>query len=120
MYADFEYYNTTYMGNSISEADFPRLALRAGEYIDYMTMGKAAYSTSEAIQKCCCALAEQIQISEKGANDKQSESVGDYSVTYKSDISAMAQAEMANIVRRYLLATGLLYRGNKRCMHHIP
>ena len=29
--ADYEFYAAKYMGDSISEADFPRLAKRAGE-----------------------------------------------------------------------------------------
>ena len=40
-YADYTYYAGIYMG-SVSEEDFPRLAVRASSFLDYYTMGKAA------------------------------------------------------------------------------
>lgn len=127
IYADYDYYKNIYLGNVISEADFPRLALRASQYIDYITMGKAEKEPAlSQVKMCCCAAAEQMQIIEKAkisaaseSGEKQSESVGSYSVSYRnsSEISASAETEIAGIVRKYLAGTGLLYRGGCICTH---
>lgn len=136
-YADYAYYMGTYLGTAIAEADFPRLSLRASDYIDYMTRAKAAKVTDEdildALSKACCAVAEQIQIEERnaaiaaqtanraifsGSGELKSESVGGYSVSYTTGAdyanAGTAKAEAAvrrAILTQYLANTGLLYRG---------
>ena len=62
-YADFTYYENTYLGTTIAEADFPRLALRASAVIDQITFGRAATDTTNvnAIKNAMCAVAEEIQ-----------------------------------------------------------
>lgn len=137
MYANYRYYTDTYYGTAISAADFPRLATRASDFIDYYTKGKAATSdATEPLAKCCCALAEQIQADERNAQiaasvqtaaianggEVKSESVGGYSVSYataseyaKNGNAAKEQAKLyADICLRYLANTGLLYRGGCR------
>lgn len=42
VYADYTYYKETYLGTLISESEFPMLAKRASEYLDYITVGKAS------------------------------------------------------------------------------
>ena len=136
-YADFTYYAETYLGMSIAEADFPRLSLRASDYIDYMTRAKAAKVEDpvilDALAKACCAVAEQIQAEERnaaiaaqtanraiaaGSGELKSESVGGYSVSYTTGADYanqnMAKAEAAarkSFLYQYLANTGLLYRG---------
>ena len=136
-YADYAYYTATYLGTAIAEADFPRLALRASDYIDYMTRAKAAKATEEsvldALSKACCAVAEHIQVEERnaavaagsaeraisgGSGELKSESVGGYSVSYTTGAdyananTAKAEADARrSILIRYLANTGLLYRG---------
>ena len=133
MYADYAYYTTEWLGTAISATDFPRLALRASDYIDYVTRGKAAGSdASVALAKACCAIAEQMQTDERNraiaaqtANEAlssgeiKSESVGGYSVSYVTALDyanagAGVKGESAvyyAIALRYLVNTGLLYRG---------
>jgi len=136
-YADYDYYRNEYFGQTIGEADFPRLALHASQYIDYITQSRARDSM-EPVKMCCCALAEQYQAIETaqalahkslaaGAGDGaevQSETVGSWSRSYRSGgdsaQSAVQAAEAARSVlldtaRRYLTNTGLLYRGGRRC-----
>lgn len=133
VYADFEFYSDSFLGLAISEADFPRLALRASQFLDYYTQGKAeANSDLDAVKMACCALAEQYQIIEKaakiaadtmtGENAVKSESVGSYSVSYQTaseasekavEASEKAQANLARVARQYLAWSNLLYRG--RC-----
>lgn len=137
IYADYDYYRNEYFGKSISDVDFPRLALRASQYLDYITTGKAVQNPElEALKMCCCALAEQYQSIETaetlaqkslsaGAADGaevQSESVGSWSRSYRSggdSAQSAAQAAkegrsaLAETVRQYLAHTGLLYRGGR-------
>lgn len=139
IYADYDFYRSEYFGQIIEEADFPRLALHASQYIDYITQGRADRSAGlEAVKMCCCALAEQYQTIETaqalaqknlaaGAADSaevQSETVGSWSRSYRSggdSAQSAAQAAEAvrsallDIARRYLTNTGLLYRGGRRC-----
>ena len=131
MYADYTYYVTSFLGNSISEEDFPRLATRASGYIDRITGGKAAAWVQDnpnnpAVKDCCCALAESYAIVETArkasmseSGELQSESVGSYSVSYRSGAEQMqaAEAEIARCCKDYLWNTGLLYRGGVRCVH---
>lgn len=139
IYTDYDYYRNEYFGQSIEEADFPRLALHASQYIDYITQGRAERNAAlEAVKMCCCALAEQYQTIETaqalaqkslsaGAGDGaevQSETVGGWSKSYRSggdSAQSAAQAAEAgrsillDTARRYLANTGLLYRGGRRC-----
>ena len=130
IYADFTFYKDSFLGVAINEYDFPRLALRASQFLNYYTRGKAESCPElENLKMACCAIAEKYQlvemaqkeaVSTDGGNVK-SESVGSYSVTYetaKEKMEAALAAEsarngMAAVARMYLVGTGLLYRG--RC-----
>lgn len=118
-YADYTFYTTTYLGNAISQADFPRLALRASEAIDRMTFNRAADETDEdvvaLIKMATCAVAEAQQSNEAegGADGVVSESVGSHSVTYSEASSRRQTAfqKLENAARAYLESTGLMFRG---------
>jgi len=141
-YADYDFYKNEYFGASIEEADFPRLALRGSQYIDYITQGRAqARPQLETVKMACCALAEQYQVIEmtqklarkslgnalaSSEGELSSQSVGDWSQSYLSggdsaqaaaNAAAAAQSGLAEIAQRYLGLTGLLYRGIGRCRH---
>lgn len=141
IYADYDFYCNEYFGRSISAEDFDRFALRGSQYLDYITYGKAEKNTClRPLKMACCALAEQYQTIEaakalaakslesglgNGA-EVQSETVGSWSRTYRaggtSAAAALEAAEKAGdsalhqIAQRYLVPTGLLYRGaGRRC-----
>lgn len=133
-YADYTYYFSTYMG-TVSEADFPRLAVRASSFLDYYTMGKVASRADlDAVKMCCCALVDKYAIIEAaqtaamknlaavaaGAAEVKSETVGSYSRTLatggESALSALNATDgekklLAATCNEYLSHTGLLYRG---------
>lgn len=133
MYADYSYYTDTFYGDLITVAEFPKYASRASDFIDYYTMGKAAKSADlPEVKKCCCALAEQYKsidalkvaaaakVTDEGII--ASETVGSHSRAFRNGVDAAqtvqeAEKELANIARRYLLPTGLLYRGGVSCVH---
>ena len=117
MYADYEYYTEVFFGTQIAEQEFNAVCARASDYIDYITKGKAT-ADNEAVKKAVCAVAEHYQTIEKARADalggvKASESVGSWSVSYRSgeDIAAAYGSELYAIALRYLASSGLLYRG---------
>lgn len=134
VYADFAYYSGTYMG-TVSEENFPRLAVRASSFLDYYTLNKAKDNADlDAVKMCCCALVDKYAIIEaaqalamknlanaaaSGAEVK-SETVGSYSRTLatggESALSALSVTDdakklLAETCMEYLAHTGLLYRG---------
>lgn len=140
MYADYEFYTEEFFGNSIAEADFPRLSSRASDFLDYYTRGKAEKTTDDAatlaLSKACCAIAEAMQSDENNkaiaakaqaaalasdTGEVKSESVGSWSASYATaadymgqsakDAQSAARAVYAGIAAQYLDNTGLLYRG---------
>lgn len=134
VYADFAYYSGTYMG-TVSEGNFPRLAVRASSFLDYYTLNKAKDNADlDAVKMCCCALVDKYAVIEAAqalamknlanaaANDAEvkSETVGSYSRTMatggESALSALnatdgAKKLLAETCMEYLAHTGLLYRG---------
>lgn len=133
-YADFAYYSGTYMG-TVSEENFPRLAVRASSFLDYYTLNKAKNNADlDAVKMCCCALVDKYAVIEAAqalamknlanaaANDAEvkSETVGSYSRTMatggESALSALSATDgakklLAETCMEYLAHTGLLYRG---------
>ncbi len=134
IYADYDYYVNDYCGRAINSEDYPRLALHASQYIDYITQGRAGHDAGlEAVRMCCCALAEQCQLLDSAQQaqkeslsdeyvELQSESVGGWSRSFgntadmASKISSDAKSSLYEIARQHLSRTGLLYRGGG-CIH---
>lgn len=133
MYADYAYYTGTYYGTILTADNYTGYASKASDFIDYLTWNKAQDNSElDAVKKCCCALAEQYYLIDNtraalsavvtSNGEIQSETVGAHSRTFRSgadtaSLVASAEAELANIARRYLLPTGLLYRGGLSCVH---
>ena len=65
-YTDFEFYATIYHGNVVPEADFPRIADRASDFLDVITFDRLAdglpYDERAAakVQKAVCAVADKL------------------------------------------------------------
>lgn len=77
-YADYDFYTTSYFGSAVPEADFPRLAERAGDFVDLMTSDRLVDGlptnerSQKRIKKAVCSLAEilyQIELAEKNATN---------------------------------------------------
>ncbi len=143
VYADYTYYSGTYMG-TVSEEDFPRLAVRASSFLDYYTRNRAKDNAElDAVKMCCCALVDQYSIIESaqtlaranlakaasGEEEIKSETVGSYSRTLTTgadsaasaaNVTAEAQKALAAVCNEYLANTGLLYRGGGCCCCTLP
>ena len=75
-YTDFEFYTTTYHGNVVPEADFPRIADRASDFLDVITFDRLVDGLPDderaktKVQKAVCAVAEklyELELAEKQA-----------------------------------------------------
>lgn len=132
MYATYENYSDDYFGSIIHPEDWNKYGSRASNFIDYYTRNHAKdHADMQEVILCCCALAEQfvaIDEAEAAVRDAMaqdnpniaSQTVGNYSVTYRSTADAAAaairtaadaRAQLVVIARQYLANTGLLYRG---------
>lgn len=74
-YADYKFYTESF-GNVVPEADFPRLAERASDFVDLMTSDRLVDGlptnerSQKRIKKAVCSLTElmyQIELAEKNA-----------------------------------------------------
>lgn len=118
-YADYTYYTDTFYGDLIPEDSFDKCITRASDYIDRLTMNRAAsYTADDSVKKAACAVAEQYMLigsarASVAAGEIASESVGSHSVSYRSGVETSVALEngIYNIAVSYLANTGLLYRG---------
>lgn len=105
-------------------ADFKRLQLKYGVMIDYYTFGRIDHKKGtykDLVESCIVEMITEQSKAKWNGKDAESkgvksETVGDYSVTYQSveDVEKIENAldrTLIEIVRKYFLHTGLMYRG---------
>ncbi len=115
MYADYEYYKTTfYCGRetSIPEARCVMYLRKASAFLDSLFVSvKPEAPYDECVKNACCEIADSIFAADS-VKGIASENVDGYSVSYvtKSEHNT-PEAEAYAIAQRYLGSTGLLYRG---------
>lgn len=75
-YTDFEFYAATYHGNVVPEADFPRIADRASDFLDVITFDRLVDGLPDderaktKVQKAVCAVSDklyELELAEKQA-----------------------------------------------------
>ena len=75
-YTDFEFYATTYHGNVVPEADFPRIADWASDFLDVITFDRLVDGlpsderAATKVQKAVCAVSDklyELELAEKQA-----------------------------------------------------
>lgn len=127
-YTDYEFYAITYKGN-MPEDDFDRLVIRASYEIRDRIFNRDTTGFEDEVQMATCSVADVLneieQIEERKANlissNKiiASEQVADLSRTY-ANVSNIKDLDdqISNLknkkeeeIRKYLLETGLMYRG---------
>jgi len=122
IYCDYDFYKNEYLGVVISESDFPRLAKRASDKIDFFTFnhlhvndGVIKYTWEDCrefhvedlperiqtkVKECCCALAEKLAdlevanetIRSAGGAGISSVSSGSESISFSAN--AISESEM--------------------------
>ncbi len=124
-YADKSYYDETYGGEPVPDADFPSLLPRAAEIVEEMTMYRLSGPSfsampeemKERIRKAVCAQVEYLDANggaeaDTGA-DIRSASLGKYSYSRAGGggEAGSSGSPYAPRALRFLYPTGLLYRG---------
>ena len=113
-YADFDYYVNDFKGSSLDNTAFDSLSEKATDYINSVTFSRIT-DVNDKIKRCCCALAEQINLDNNYSNGKivSSEKNGNYSVSYaiSSNVATEHYRRMFSICLQYLGSSGLMYRG---------
>ena len=126
IYTNYYFYKNTYMGN-MSENDFDKQVIGASYEVQKNIFDRDITGCEDEVQLATCSVADILykieQLESKKTttmSDKtlKSESVGDYSRTFDtssvSDIELEISNQNAKIkeeIKKYLLNTGLLYRG---------
>lgn len=131
IYADYDFYITQYLGTVIPQEAFASSAMRASRFLDYYTRNKVKDHTDlDDVKMACCALAEEYHCISVARStlleaatkegEMQSQTVGSYSVTYRSKadtaqtlhgVAESINSRLAAVARQHLANTGLLYRG---------
>lgn len=102
---DYGFYIGTYMGESVTELDFPRLCKRAGEQLSRYKRQYTVTGDATAENMAVCAMADALYYFETAQNTPQSASIGSVSSSTGSrvDISPKAQAaELYRCATQYL------------------
>ncbi len=125
-YTDYKFYTETYKGN-MPKDNFDRLVIRASYEVRKNIFNRPIAGYEEEVRLATCSVANILLKIEKLENKKdttisdktlKSESVGDFSRTFDSSSVSDIDVEISNQkekikeeLRKYLLHTGLLYRG---------
>lgn len=125
-YTDYDFYKDTYMGD-MPETDFNKVIVRASYEVQKNIFNRDIKGYEDEVQMATCSVADILLKVEQLENKKdtilsnnnlKSESVGDYSRTFDTLGIDNVNVEISNQkekikeeLRRYLLHTGLLYRG---------
>lgn len=125
MYATYDYYTNTFGGVIIPAERFNYMMREASAFIDCITFNRTKQMNpadiTDEIRNATCSVAESMYTLTDGSGietgeSKSSEKVGDYQVSFanpttKSTKVIRNEEIYYNLAKRYLLHTGLLYRG---------
>ena len=121
MIATYDFYQTEYFGKLLSAEEFPEYATRADAWLSELTFNRycspdLSESQIQAVKMSECAVAEicyELQAEPVSDPSISKETVGSHSVTYRTGTEAASSwaARIYDTAARYLLTTGLLYRG---------
>ena len=121
MIATYEFYQTEYFGKLLTSEEFPEYATRADAWLSELTFDRysspdLSESQIQAVKMSECAVAEicyELQAEQASNPSISKETVGSHSVTYRTGTEAASgwAARIYDTAARYLMTTGLLYRG---------
>lgn len=121
LYADYEYYTTTYKG-SLSKEEFEKFIMKSSAYVRRITFGRADDNIEmEEVRLAACAVCDLIANDEKVRSKHSgrvvtSENTDGYSVSYESGGNGetaddLLHKKMYNTAALFLDPTGLLCMG---------
>lgn len=121
LYADYEYYTTTYKG-SLSKEEFEKSIMKSSAYVRRITFGRADDNIEmEEVRLAACAVCDLIANDEKVRSKHSgravtSENTDGYSVSFESGGNGetaddLLHKKMYNTAALFLDPTGLLCMG---------
>lgn len=131
-YADYQYYKDVYLGEAISEEEFPRLEKKAERYLDALCFHRIheveekhmTEQLADLIRVTVCEMAEAYKSMSPEYNSMlaaavsgiSSENNDGYAVSYGGGKDAVTvdneqKRVMKNVALMYLGDSGLMYRG---------
>lgn len=121
LYADYEYYTTTYKG-SLSKEEFEKSIMKSSAYVRRITFGRADENKElDEVKLAACAVCDLIANDEKVRSKHSgrvvtSENTDGYSVSYESGGNGETADDLLgrkifDALELYLMPTGLLYMG---------
>ena len=121
LYADYEYYTTTYKG-SLSKEEFEKSIMKASAYVRRITFGRADDNMKmEEVKLATCAVCELLANDEKVRSKHlgravTSENTDGYSVSYEGGGNGetaddLLKRNIFDTLLLYLEPTRLLYMG---------
>lgn len=121
LYADYEYYTTTYKG-SLSKEEFEKSIMKSSAYVRRITFGRADDNIEmEEVRLAACAVCDLIANDEKIRSKHSgrvvtSENTDGYSVSYESGGNGettddLLKRNIFDTLLLYLEPTRLLYMG---------
>ncbi|MDU7339025.1 MAG: hypothetical protein E7L17_13030 [Clostridium sp.] len=108
MFADYVFYTDEYGGSAIAEASFTLYGNRATAYLVSL-MPDAPYEVSVDVKMAMCAVADEMFKGDSEHGGVQSESVGSWSRSYKTD-SRTTQRKWFEAAMLYLSNSELVSR----------
>lgn len=109
--ANYTFYTDTYLGGSIPEADFPRLAQRAGDQLSrYKRIYTVTALETNSEDMAICAMADAMYYFETAQNVPQSASIGSVSSSRGTTVDISPKAQTAELYRCAALYLDI-YRG---------
>lgn len=124
-YLTYDYYNQEFSGESVDVTDFPELLNRASEIVEEMCMYRISETSFQSlssdiqsrVKKAICAQIEYLDANGGNdldmGNDFSSAGLGKFSYTKASSADSTSQSLYSPRALRYLVPTGLLYRGGR-------
>lgn len=121
LYADYEYYTSTYKGN-LPKEELEKSIMKASAYVRRITFGRADDNTEmDEVKIATCAVCELLANDEKARSKHlgravTSENTDGYSVSYESGGNGetaddLLARKIFDTLELYLMPTGLLYMG---------
>lgn len=117
MYVTYDYYTTTYGGNTIPSSDFNNFEREARRKLDEFTFNRIKKDNTlidDDVKECLCVMMEkQYSVENQLENNIASETVDRVTTTYvtNADMNTTLSNKLYSVAKSYLWETGLLYRG---------
>lgn len=126
LYTDYDFFSNAYKGKML-KSDFNKLVIDASCIIRNNIFDRDISEYQEEVQMATCSIIDILKKIEELESKKtnsisekilKSESVADYTRTFETNDVKNYELEISNLkgrikeeIRKYLLPTGLLYRG---------